>query len=182
MHTHAQADKYVAGDVIEADAVIEQPHTNPADPEAAENTPPLYKYVAGDVVEADAVIELPRANPADPEVAENTSHELAGSSPFSGRAGCIGSTSGGTITTIVTRDELEALAKVTSALRLSPVQQDEAQAGVPLLEMMASDGEAGGDEGAAEGEDGAVTAAGAAAAEAHTERTRKGLEDIFNLM
>lgn len=84
-----------------------------------------------------------------------------------GRAGRIGSTTGGLVTSIVTPEELEALAAITGQLGVDVVVENEAQQGLGLLP-------------GAEGGGGA--AAGGGGEPQDIDALKRGLEDIFKLM
>ena len=81
-----------------------------------------------------------------------------------GRAGRIGSTTGGLVTTIVTPEELQRLRLVADELGITLAVEAEAEQGMGLLPPQA-----------AEGSEGAASASG-------MDAVKLGLEDIFNLM
>lgn len=99
-----------------------------------------------------------------------------------GRAGRIGSMIGGTVTTVVSPEELPGLMALASALGITIEEQPEAlPEGLPQLALPAEDEGGDGAEGSAGGKQGAGGAA-ALPALGDVDRARKGLEDLFNLM
>lgn len=78
-----------------------------------------------------------------------------------GRAGRIGSTSGGVVTTIVTPGQLASLQEMAAELGVELTEAEDAAA--PPAETPGADGTEGG-------------------SVADVEKARKGLEDLFNLM
>lgn len=82
-----------------------------------------------------------------------------------GRAGRIGSTTGGLVTSIVTPPELEELCKITGELGVALAVENEAEQGLGLLPA---------------GDDG--TPSSEANSEAELDALRKGLDDLFKLM
>ena len=106
-----------------------------------------------------------------------------------GRAGRIGSMTGGVVTTLVTAEELPRLQKIVGELEveLEVVDESGAAEGVGLLgrdwfdlrkRFVVDEGEDEGTDGAAAGGD-AVKEEGK---EEQLESARKGLEDLFNLL
>lgn len=81
-----------------------------------------------------------------------------------GRAGRIGSTTGGLVTSIVTPAELEELSKITGELGVTLAVENEAEQGLGLLPP--SGGQAASEVGG----------------EAELDALRKGLDDLFKLM
>ncbi|KAG2436757.1 hypothetical protein HXX76_006281 [Chlamydomonas incerta] len=98
-----------------------------------------------------------------------------------GRAGRIGSTAGGVVTTLVTPDEVPALQAMAAELGVQLVREEEAAGelvgSLPRLELSSGDEEEEGEAAAAEVEGG-----GKAAGLGDVDRLRKGLEDLYNLM
>ncbi len=89
-----------------------------------------------------------------------------------GRAGRIGSTTGGLVTSVVTAEELPALAAIAEQLGVALAVEDERDQGLGLLPPAGSAAEVG------EGGDGAAApAAGGNSLDA----LKRGLEDIYRL-
>lgn len=94
---------------------------------------------------------------------------------------------GGTITTIITPDEVPALTAMMAKLGLTPMEQDDAAAGPPLLQpggeasLLVLEGDEPG-EAAGQGAEAAEGGEGKGLDSGQVDKLRKGLEDIFNLM
>ena len=88
-----------------------------------------------------------------------------------GRAGRIGNTRGGVITTLVTSEEVPLLAEIMVDLSLTPTEQDDANSGSPLLDFV---GEEALEVFELEG--------GLGLNEVYVDKLRKGLDDVFNLL
>lgn len=87
-----------------------------------------------------------------------------------GRAGRIGSTRGGVITTLVTSEEVPLLAEIMVDLGLDPTEQQDANSGSPLLDIVGEEAmEVFEQEGGSE-------------KDTTVDKLKKGLEDIFNLL
>ncbi|KAG2497537.1 hypothetical protein HYH03_004284 [Edaphochlamys debaryana] len=101
-----------------------------------------------------------------------------------GRAGRIGSTAGGIVTTIVTPEELPALLAIGEELGIALVQEEEATGELvgtlPRLEAPPDEGESADQEASGGGPEGASSGLGAQLGD--VDKLRKGLEDLYNLM
>ncbi|KAG2444058.1 hypothetical protein HYH02_009001 [Chlamydomonas schloesseri] len=102
-----------------------------------------------------------------------------------GRAGRIGSTAGGVVTTLVTPDEVPVLQAMAAELGISLVREEEATGelvgALPRVQLSSGDdeeeegaGQPGAKEGVGKGQQGGLPA--------DVDRLRKGLEDLYNLM